>query len=341
MSVTHRGKKKETMSGVSATTSPKDFAACYTPSINLNDTNSVIAKLEKEELTFAQSGGQSPRLLTDCISTHTTLRFPFFFNDFDPATKNDDQMLLQIYGFIQIIRKKLSEKGLKEGSYQLNKELADKLIDYIKQENGIGIKRGEVVTQEMTLIEFLRQRIGNRKGDCTEFSYLAFAIFRLAGLKPKFVYVTKNEFEPTVTEHMAIVAALNPDKPEQLTTIDLHYDFVSTQGHTEQSEMSFLTALAVYTNSRAGHEFLPKTAECSMDETEKFRIEGLFQKAIRYDPNYAPAHHNYAFFLDKCKIGKKAEACAEAEMAQKIRPSNMEFRKLHYSLCTQPPDGGN
>lgn len=334
------GEKKETMSGVSATISPKDFAACYTHSINLSDINSVIAELEKEELTFAQSRGQTPRSLADCISTHTTLRFPFFFNDFDPTTKDDDQILLQTYGFIQIIRRKLSEKGLKEGSYQLTKELADKLIDYVKQENGIGIKRGEVVTQEMTLIEFLKQPKGNRKGDCTEFSRLALAIFRLAGLNPKLVYVTKNKFEPAVTEHMAIVVALNPDKPTELTTIDLHYDFISTQRHAEQSEMSFLTALAVYANSRAGHAFLPKTEECSMDEAEKAHIEGLLQQAIRYDSNYAPAHHNYAFFLDKCRIDKKIEACSEAETAHKIRPSNMEFGKLFGSLCQPTLDGG-
>lgn len=307
------------------------------PKVDLNNLESVVAQLEQEEVAFAESRGVSPRPFTDFIVSEKTIRIPWLFNDFNPNTKSDDELLLQISGFIYAIKRNISSKGLVEGSLEFNRALFGELISWINAPSGIGILPMQGANREMTIDEFFAQPRGKRTGDCSELSRLAYSIFRLAGLRPVFLYVTRNKIEPKVTEHMAIGVKLDPAHPDKLTTVDLSYNYISEEGHPEQSVMLLTSGLAVFGNNLAT---LIMEGAGTLRQTSAARVEELLLEAIKLDPNYPPAHYNYAKFLIEWR-DDTGGACTQATIALKLRPTNALFHRLKLRACGPfSPDAG-
>ncbi|MFH0799053.1 MAG: hypothetical protein V2A66_02585 [Pseudomonadota bacterium] len=288
-----------------------------------------ISLLEKEEDEFVTSGGHSGRPFTDLVSTKTTFRVPWLVNDFNPLTNTDNQMLVKIGGAIAKARAETKAKGLVEGTLEFNRAFVAELVSWMESAKGVSFVVVEVegASREMMLMEFLVQPDGRREGDCSELSRLAYTVFRLAGLAPEFLYVEKDRIDPEITEHMAIGLHLDPDHPEKIFIVDLYHHIVSDQGHTEQSKLTALGAMAVYYDNLA--TMLWKSPQGN-NETD--RIRKLYQEAMRYDPGFAHTHFNYSLLLWQ-RYGNKAEACNEARRAADLRPAGSGYAKRMQKYC--------
>ena len=233
------------------------------------------------------------------------------------------------------MKRKLIASGLPAGSERFNRALAEKLVDWMLSPNGIGALPIKTASREETLIELLGHQRNRRRGDCSELTWLAYGVFRLAGLKPKFIDVQRDAFNPSLNAHIAIGVSLNPENPGALTTIDLYHTeeargWISDEGHLMQSAMPATSALAAYATNLAYYAMVEPGGIGNANT-----IEQLYQSAFSYDPYYPLTHYNYAFFL----MGQKkdsAGACREAKKAEELRPFDSDFKSLARKFCDFP-----
>lgn len=300
----------------------------------------AVELLEKEEDAFAASGGSEKRPFTDLVSTKTDFRVPWLFNDFDPKTTSDDEVLLSAAGAVAKTKKELSAVGKKGGTPAFNRELVKKLVSTMLSKNGFGLIPLPPKAPEETVLELLSHAPGKRAGACTELSRLAYGLFRLAGLKTTFVEVQQDYFDISENFHMAVGVKLNPEEPKNLTTVDMLYNgWISDTGHILQSEMPAVTSLAAYVTNRASFEMLNGAQKSQ--KTEK-RLEALFNEAIGFDSSFSIARYSFAYFYEEWQNDLES-AGKEAAEAARLRPFDKLYQELerYYSekKFTKPAKG--
>ena len=265
-----------------------------------------IALMEKEENAFAASSGKTERRFTDLVSTKTTFRVPWLFNDFNKNTNHDDQLLLKTSNKIREIKDKIRKNGhgKKEGTYSFNRKVLEALIRWMEDSNGM-------------------------EGYCDKLTRNSYAISRLAEFSPTFVDVQRNKFDSETYSHNAVGVRLDPSNPDRVTIVDLYYGVILEEGHLMQSEMPAISALTVYHLNEAYSLMTDKDADRKGDAE---RLEKLFLEALRYDPHYAVVHFNYAFFLEYWKADRQG-ARIEAKKASQLRPDHPVYRSFSVDLC--------
>lgn len=173
----------------------------------------AIERLEKEQHRFASSGGKARRRFTNLVSSCTGFRLPWLFNDFDPGTSSDDDVLAGIVKKIAAIKK--SVKGFRRGTIDYKVAFLYKLVSWMER----AVKRQSYVPYESSNLELMN----GAPGDCTELTRFAYAVLKLAGFKPEFIIVIKHAPNARPRHHrVAVGVPLDPKNPNDLMQVDLY-----------------------------------------------------------------------------------------------------------------------
>jgi hypothetical protein len=271
----------------------------------------AIRKLEEEEDRFVASGGKSQRTFTDLVSTCSTFRVPWLFNDFDKATTLDDQTLFRIVRTIATIKKSIT--GLRLNTYSYNHALVTKLVTWMES----SLKRVSLASAERTNLEMA----AGKDGDCTELSRFAHAVLRLAGFKPEFLIITENAINPNNPYHIAVGVPLDPGKRNELTQIDLYYKYFLKKGlsHPGRIIASRQTMLAVGEITEARN--------ISAKQTLIARTIARYKHALQFDEYYPDAYYNMARALYK-HAHRIVSAKILNKRALELRPDMKEALQL-------------
>ena len=281
----------------------------------------AIKKLEEEEDRFVATNGRSGRPFTDLVSNCSTFRVPWLFNDFNTKTTRDNRTLLHIAAKIAAIKKSIRHRS---DTYEYKSALLAKLVSWMEG----SLNRTGYISVESTNLQMANGHLG----DCTELSRFAYAIFRMAGLKPEFLIVTKHAFNPSIRYHMAVGIPIHPSFPDFLTQVDLyHKDFVKDlyrhPGRVSASPQTMLAVGAVTEGFHILHNSLPSTpAQALFDQTFKH-----YSLALTFDEHFPDAHYNLASVL--YELGNRMELAKEFnDKALKLRPDMREALELKQRL---------
>jgi len=300
----------------------------------------AIEKLHSDERNFVRRGKR--RTFTNLVERCSSFRYPAIFNDYDREDKSDDSTLRDIH--------KSNRRMLK--GVRRQKHLRGLVEDMVRKTND---NRVLYSSSEATALETAR----GAPADCTELTRYAFARLKLAGFKPKLVFVENDEKETlligkTKTPFHILIAVKDPANAHKYFYIDLYNGgFVKEPKHKQF--VSPRTLMSIYHHNKGIYyeEMREKFAEyidlssknprSSMLERAALALAKIFKegsealalkhhdRAIHYDPTYAPAFYSKAYFL--WSIGKRlSEVRTLTARALKLMPAYKDAIRLQASI---------
>lgn len=288
-------------------------------------TTAAARLLEEEQERFAY--GDAARPASEKILGRTPFRLPTLFSSFDAKRGWDDRLLVQVRDGIQRIRREVATTGIPPVSITFNRQLVKKIVAWILDPNGLGVRPVPVSSYERGVRELLTAPREERTADCTEFARLVSALFMLAGLQGRTVDVWRIAGRSHATTHVAVEVALDADGEETLT-VDLSLDaWISKEGHPGQTPMPDATAHAVFTANRAETLLM---REGDADAAIVTEAGALYEEAIAEDPWHAILRYQYAHFLND--RGDREGARREACRALQLRPFDDSFSRMCRAL---------
>ena len=230
------------------------------------------------------------------------LRVPWIIDDFNAHTTKDAKLVKKIRLAISTIKTKLVQKRLRPNTKAYNLALTKALVAWVvrpKNQDGLGIAPNRIspsdVEQERGALAVLTTP--KPKAHCTELNYIFYPIFRMAGLKPRFLMVYKNQWDITSITHVCVGVHLDPAKPNVITPIDLtqtsRSKWISTP-HKKVIPLPHLTMLAYYYNNKAAALYRKNENLFTIPRRIIQKIKTLFTKGLTYDKRHPLLHYNMA-----------------------------------------------
>ncbi len=296
----------------------------------------AIKRLESEEDRFAHGNGRVPRPFTDLVSVQNSFRLPWLFNDFDPQTREDDRALLNLKKQLDQIKSEIPHPS--GNTLTFERDYLRRIVTWMEQR----VQKRNYVPYESDNLALLN----GAPGDCTELSRFAYAVLRLAGFQPQFLRVTQHALDSSITYHICVGVALDPQRPEHLTQIDLYHRGFLGKAHPGTERISATAMLAVYENTQAFHLNGLLEGLLNYSRHDDGILNGLaalgscvvaglmemhYRQALAYAPKFADSYFNLARLYHV--MGAKSSAARRLNKAAlELRPHFTAAQLLAHQL---------
>jgi len=231
-----------------------------------------------------------------------SFRPPWILDDFDPKTSHDKKLVLAMKAEITKIKAELVCAKLTPNTVTFNTALAKKLIAFVvrtKSKGGLGVTPLSIdptdFERERSALAVLATK--DRKAHCTELNYIFYPLFLMAGLKPTFRLVYKDQWDIVSLSHVCMGIQLDPAKPNAVTLVDLTNTSKAkwfNTSHKVTLAMPRTMTLSIY-YSNLGIALDQKANELmKIPQKIKQKIKTLYLKGYAYDPLNPILSHNLA-----------------------------------------------
>lgn len=196
---------------------------------------------------FVRNDGSAPILQE--LRRMLQLEAPLLLDDGDPKTTADTQLVRQLRDGRAPLRNAVAALGLTEGTVAYNTHLATRLLDYLWDPSGLGL-RGRPILRQEPLTKAVKRGVLN----CVDFTALYYSGALLMGLDPIIVLQYNDgslhtigvEDEGITADHVLIAIRVDPNDRGQLLFVDPMSRSVGREGGSipwvELPPLEFATA---------------------------------------------------------------------------------------------------